>query len=151
MTALCADLYEIRMAASYLRRGMNAPATFSLFARKLPRARGFLVAAGLADCLSFLERLRFDADELAYLGDVVGLPDGDLAALGELRFEGEVLAVPEGRVVFAGEPFIEVTAPIAQAQLAETALLNFVTFESSVATKAARCRLAAPEIGRAHV
>ncbi|MGW3470807.1 nicotinate phosphoribosyltransferase [Saccharopolyspora sp. NPDC000995] len=144
MSGLCTDLYEIRMAASYLRRGMTAPATFSLFARKLPRDRGFLVSAGLADCLDFLQRLQFDADELTYLADVGGLSEDDLAALGELRFTGEVWAVPEGRAVFADEPFLEVTAPIAVAQLAETALLNFVTYQSSVAAKAARCRLAAP-------
>ncbi|MDA3644283.1 nicotinate phosphoribosyltransferase [Saccharopolyspora indica] len=144
MSGLCTDLYEIRMAASYLRRGMTAPATFSLFVRKLPRDRGFLVAAGLADCLDFLQEFHFDTDELSYLSDVVGLDADDLAALGELRFTGEVRAVPEGRVVFAGEPLLEVTAPIAQAQLVETALLNFVTFQTSVATKAARCRIAAP-------
>ncbi|MCI2416421.1 nicotinate phosphoribosyltransferase [Saccharopolyspora sp. K220] len=144
MTGLCTDLYEIRMAASYLRRSMTAPATFSLFVRELPRSRGFLVAAGLADCLDFLERLHFSAADLTYLGDVVHLPEADLAALAELRFTGDVWAVPEGRVVFAGEPLLEVTAPLPQAQLAETALLNFVTFQSSVAAKAARCHLAAP-------
>jgi nicotinate phosphoribosyltransferase len=144
MTGLCTDLYEIRMAASYARRGMTAPATFSLFPRKLPHGRGFLVAAGLADCLDFLAGFRFEQDELDYLGAVVGLPDDDLAALAELRFTGDVLAVPEGRLVFAEEPFLEVTAPIGQAQLVETALLNFVTFQSSVASKAARCRIAAP-------
>ncbi|PKW17806.1 nicotinate phosphoribosyltransferase [Saccharopolyspora spinosa] len=145
MTGLRTDLYELRMAASYLRRDMTAPATFSLFARKLPRERGFLVAAGLADCLDFLARLHFSADDLTYLGDVVHLKDSDLAALAELRFTGDVWAVPEGRVVFAGEPFLEVTAPLPQAQLVETALLNFVTFQSSVAAKAARCRIAAPQ------
>ena len=112
MTGLCTDLYEIRMAASYLRRGMLAPATFSLFARRLPPSRGFLVAAGLADCLDFLQRLHFDAAELDYLADVVHLPEGDVAALAELRFTGDVWAVPEGRVVFGGEPLLEVTAPI---------------------------------------
>ncbi|WP_263253758.1 nicotinate phosphoribosyltransferase [Saccharopolyspora rosea] len=145
MTGLCTDLYEIRMAASYLRRGMLAPATFSLFARRLPPSRGFLVAAGLADCLDFLERLHFDAAELDHLADVVHLPAGDVAALAELRFTGDVWAVPEGRVVFGGEPLLEVTAPLPQAQLVETALLNFATFQSSVASKAARCRIAAPE------
>ncbi|SDX16019.1 nicotinate phosphoribosyltransferase [Saccharopolyspora shandongensis] len=144
MTGLCTDLYEIRMAAGYLRRGMTLPATFSLFVRELPRERGFLVAAGLADCLDFLERLHFAAEDLDYLGDVVHLPEGDLAALAELRFTGDVLAVPEGRVVFAGEPLLEVTAPLPQAQLAETALLNFATFQTAVAAKAARCRIAAP-------
>ncbi|WP_190812593.1 nicotinate phosphoribosyltransferase [Saccharopolyspora pogona] len=145
MTGLRTDLYELRMAASYLRRDMTSPATFSLFARKLPPERGFLVAAGLADCLDFLARLHFSADDLTYLGDVVHLEESDLASLSELRFTGDVWAVPEGRVVFAGEPFLEVTAPLPQAQLVETALLNFVTFQSSVAAKAARCRIAAPQ------
>ncbi|MDA3625151.1 nicotinate phosphoribosyltransferase [Saccharopolyspora oryzae] len=145
MTGSCADLYEIRMAASYLRRGMLGPATFSLFARKLPPQRGFLVAAGLADCLDFLQDLHFDDAELAYLGDVTRLPEADLAALGRLRFTGDVRAVPEGRVVFADEPLLEVTAPLPEAQLVETALLNFTTFQTAVAAKAARCHLAAPE------
>ncbi|GAA0535134.1 nicotinate phosphoribosyltransferase [Saccharopolyspora thermophila] len=144
MTGLCTDLYEIRMTASYLRRGMTGPATFSLFARKLPPNRGFLVAAGLADCLDFLAGLRFNSGELDYLGAQLHLPEDDLAALAKLRFTGEVWAVPEGRVVFAGEPLLEVTAPLPEAQLVETALLNFVTFQTAVATKAARCRLAAP-------
>jgi nicotinate phosphoribosyltransferase len=140
---LVTDLYELTMAASYLRREMTGPATFSLFVRKLPPDRGFLVAAGLEDCLSFLERFGFDAEELAWLGEVVGLDQATLAALGQLRFTGQVWAVPEGRLVFAGEPLLEVTAPIAEAQLVETALLNLVSFQTAVATKAARCRLAA--------
>ncbi|MFC7483319.1 nicotinate phosphoribosyltransferase [Luedemannella flava] len=131
------------MAASYLRRGMTAPATFSLFARRLPRRRGFLVAAGLSDALAFLEQFRFDDDELAYLRTVVGLDEGALRALGGLRFTGDVWAVPEGRVVGADVPLLEVTAPIAQAQLVETGLLNVLTFATVVATKAARCRIAA--------
>jgi nicotinate phosphoribosyltransferase len=143
MTGLCTDLYEIRMAVSYLRRGMTAPATFSLFARTLPAARGFLVAAGLADCLSFLERFRFTEDELDHLRDKAGLDATACAALRDLRFTGDVRAVPEGRVVFAGEPLLEVTAPIAEAQLVETALLNLVTFQTTIASKAARCRIAA--------
>ncbi|MEV1121278.1 nicotinate phosphoribosyltransferase [Actinosynnema sp. NPDC049800] len=147
MTALCTDFYEIRMAVSFLRRGMAAPATFSLFARRLPVDRGFLVAAGLADCLDFLEEFRFTNDELDYVDETVGLDRATRAALAELRFTGEVRAVPEGRVVFAGEPLLEVTAPIAQAQLVETALLNFVTFQTAVATKAARCRIAAGDAG----
>ncbi len=143
MTGLATDLYELRMAASYLRRGMTAPATFSLFARRLPARRGFLVAAGLADALAFLTGFGFDDGELAYLRDVVGLDEAALDALRGLRFTGDVWAVPEGRVVFANEPLLEVTAPIAEAQLVETILLNIVTFQTTVATKAARCRLAA--------
>ncbi|HKS48527.1 MAG TPA: nicotinate phosphoribosyltransferase [Amycolatopsis sp.] len=143
MTGLHTDLYEIRMATSYLRRGMTEPATFSLFARALPDDRGFLVCAGLADCLDFLARFHFDDEELDYLGEELGLPDSDLDALAHLCFEGDVWAVPEGRVVFANEPLLEVTAPLPQAQLVETALLNFLTFSTAVATKAARCRIAA--------
>src|SRR5512142_3201544 len=131
------------MAASYLRRGMTGPATFSLFARRLPAERGFLVAAGLEDCLQFLQDFSLTADELDYLRRDQGYGEDVLRELARLRFTGEVRAVPEGRVVFAGEPLLEVTAPIAEAQLAETALLNHVTFQTSVVTKAARCVLAA--------
>lgn len=140
--ALFTDFYELNMAASYLRRGMEAPATFSLFVRDLPPQRGFLVAAGLEDCLDWLEGLAFDQDDLAYL-ERLGFPGGDLDALGALRFSGELWAVPEGRIVFAGEPILELTAPIAEAQLAETFLLNRVTFQTALASKAARCRVAA--------
>ncbi|MGW3471249.1 hypothetical protein ACWDKQ_22950 [Saccharopolyspora sp. NPDC000995] len=97
MTGLRTDLYELRMAASYLRPDITAPAALRLFARKLPRERRFLVATGLADCLDFLARLHFSADDLTYLGDVVHLEESDLAALAELRFTGDVWAVPEGR------------------------------------------------------
>jgi len=140
---LLADLYELNMAASYLRRSMTGQATFSLFVRDLPPGRGFLVAAGLADCLRFLEDFSFTPDELDYLRRARGYPEETLRAFAGLRFTGEVRAVPEGRVVFAGEPLLEVTAPVAEAQLAETVLLNHVTFQTAVATKAARCVLAA--------
>jgi nicotinate phosphoribosyltransferase len=140
---LLTDLYELNMAAVYLRRGMRAPATFSLFVRHLPPDRGFLVAAGLADCLEFLARFGFSADDLDWLEANLGLDPATLEAFAELGFSGDVWAVPEGRVVFAGEPLLEVTAPIAEAQLVETALLNEITFQTAVASKAARCRLAA--------
>ncbi|NJC73527.1 nicotinate phosphoribosyltransferase [Planosporangium thailandense] len=143
MSGLCTDLYELRMAASYLRRDMAGPATFSLFARSLPRERGFLVAAGLADALAFLADFQLDEAELDYLRTTRSLPEDAVEALAELRFTGDVCAVPEGRLVFAGEPLLEVTAPIAQAQLVETAMLNFVTYQTTIASKAARCRLAA--------
>ncbi|MCO1598040.1 nicotinate phosphoribosyltransferase [Micromonospora sp. RHAY321] len=143
MTGLRTDLYELRMAASYLRRDMVERATFSLFVRRLPPQRGFLVAAGLAEALAFLEGFAFDEGELGYLRDTVGLDEATLAALAGLRFTGDVWAVPEGRVVFADEPLLEVTAPIAEAQLVETGVLNLITFHTTVASKAARCRLAA--------
>ena len=100
---LLTDLYELNMAASYLRRGMVEPATFSLFVRDLPPSRGFLVAAGLEPCLAFLEGFGFEEDDLRYLSDTLGYDDATIEAFRDLRFDGEVWAVPEGRVVFAKE------------------------------------------------
>ncbi len=139
---LLTDLYELNMAASYLRRGMDQLATFSLFVRRLPPSRGFLVAAGLEPCLEFLEGFGFEKEDLAYLREELGYDDEAIGRLRDLRFDGDVWAVPEGRVVFADEPLLEVTAPIAVAQLVETYLLNQVTFQTTIASKAARCRLA---------
>jgi len=130
------------MAASFRRRGMHAPATFSLFVRALPSERGFLVACGLESCLEYLEGLAVGDDDLDAL-TALGLDDLTIEALAGLRFTGDVSAVPEGRVVHAGEPLLEVTAPIAEAQLAETYLLNQLTFATAIASKAARIRLAA--------
>lgn len=140
--ALLTDFYELTMAESYLRRDMAEPATFSLFVRRLPPARGFLVAAGLGECLDFLESFHFEEEDLAYLA-TLGFADDVLARLGALRFDGDVWAVPEGRVVFANEPLLEVTAAMPVAQLMETHLLNLVSFRTAVASKAARCVLAA--------
>jgi nicotinate phosphoribosyltransferase len=143
--ALLTDLYELNMAASYLRRGMTEPATFSLFVRDLPPRWGFLVACGLESCLEFLEGFRFEDEDVEYLRAEIGYPEETLAEFRDLRFTGEVRAVPEGRVVFPEEPLLEVTAPLPEAQLVETYLLNQVTYQTAVASKAARCRLAAPE------
>ena len=139
---LLTDLYELNMAASYLRRGMRQEATFSLFVRGLP-SRGFLVAAGLEPCLEFLDGFGFIEEDLDYLGRELEFPADALDALGALRFEGDVWAVPEGRIVHAGEPLLEITAPIAVAQLVEPYLLNQITFQTTIASKAARCVLAA--------
>ncbi len=139
---LLTDLYELHMAASYLRRGMTQQGTFSLFVRSLPPTRGFLVAAGIEDCLDYLEQLRFGEDELDYLAQLGYRPE-DLDHFRRLRFTGDVWAVPEGRIAFAEEPLLEVTAPLPEAQLVETLLLNQLTYQTNLATKAARCRLAA--------
>jgi nicotinate phosphoribosyltransferase len=139
---LLTDLYELTMAASYLRRGMNAPATFSLFVRSLPPNRGYLVAAGLEACLSYLESYHFGEDELSYLR-TIGFDDAAIASFRDLTFTGNVWAVPEGRIVFAMEPLLEVTAPLPEAQLLETFLLNQITLHTNLASKAARCRVAA--------
>ena len=143
--ALTTDLYEINMAASYLRREMTEPATFSLFVRRLPPTRGFLVAAGLEECLQFLSTFRFEDDELAFL-EQSGFRRDSIEALAALRFTGDVLAVPEGRVVLANEPLLEVTAPLPEAQIVESYLLNQVTYATTLATKAARCAMAAGPI-----
>jgi nicotinate phosphoribosyltransferase len=141
--ALFTDLYEIAMSASYFRERMNGPATFSLFVRTLPRVRGFLVAAGLADVLAYLETFRFTEAALAYLRTLGRFEEPFLDFLRSVRFTGEVRAVPEGTAFFADEPLLEVTAPIIEAQLAETAILNFCHFQTVLASKAVRSVLAA--------
>jgi nicotinate phosphoribosyltransferase len=143
MNALLTDLYELNMVASYLRRGMNGTATFSLFVRRLPATRGFIVAAGVESCLDYLEQLRFEEEDLRYLRDGLGFTAADLEAFRRFRFTGDVWAMPEGRIAFPGEPLVEVTAPLPEAQLIETFLLNRVTYESTIASKAARCVIAA--------
>ena len=139
---LSTDLYELNMAASYLRRGMNGPATFSLYVRDMPKQRGFLVATGLDDCLQFLGSFAFEDEDLAYLRRI-GFDQRAIDDLREVRFRGDVWAVPEGRIVHAKEPVMEVTAPIAEAQLVETVLLNQVTLHTTIASKAARYVIAA--------
>jgi nicotinate phosphoribosyltransferase len=140
--ALLTDLYELNMASSYLRRGMNAPATFSLYVRNQPPERGFLVAAGLDACLSYLESFAFDEDELAYLA-TIGFDTAALDAFRRLRFDGDVWAMAEGTVVYANEPILELTAPIPMAQLVESYLLNAITLHTTMASKAARYLVAA--------
>ena len=131
------------MALSYLREDMRGPATFSLFVRTLPPGRGFLVAAGLEPALDYLSRFRVGQADVEDFAAVLHRPVGDLAPLQGLSFDGQVRAVPEGRIVFAGEPLLEVTAPLPQAQLVETALLTMLCHQTAVASKAARCMLAA--------
>ncbi|MFE2236018.1 nicotinate phosphoribosyltransferase [Streptomyces sp. NPDC059442] len=137
------DLYEVTMALSYLREDMRGPATFSLFVRDLPPGRGFLVAAGLEPALDHLSRYRVGQADVEEFAAVLHRPVADLAPLQGLSFDGQVRAVPEGRIVFAGEPLLEVTAPLPQAQLVETGLLMLLCHQTAVASKAARCMLAA--------
>jgi nicotinate phosphoribosyltransferase len=137
--ALFTDLYELTMAASYFQHHMFAPATFSLFARKLPEDRGFFVAAGLEEVLHFLENFSFSTDDLTFLRQTGRFQPDFLDYLARLRFSGEVYALPEGRLCFAHEPLIEVTAPIIEAQLVETFVLNAIHLQTLIASKAARC------------
>ncbi|WP_369153334.1 nicotinate phosphoribosyltransferase [Streptomyces sp. R17] len=137
------DLYEVTMAMSYLREGMTGPATFSLFVRDLPAERGFLVAAGLESALDHLSGLHVGPQDVDAFASALHRPPSDLRPLLGLEFTGDVRAVPEGRIVLAGEPLLEVTAPLPQAQLAETYVLSQLSHQTAVASKAARCVLAA--------
>ena len=141
--ATTTDLYEVTMAMAYLREGMTGPATFSLFVRDLPPERGFLVAAGLEPALEYLSGLHVGPQDVDAFASAVRRPRRDLQPLLGLEFTGDVRAVPEGRIVQAGEPLLEVTAPLPQAQLVETYLLNQLSHQTAVASKAARCVLAA--------
>jgi nicotinate phosphoribosyltransferase len=141
--ALLVDLYELTMIDAYLAEGLDAEAVFSLFVRRLPRRRNYLVACGLEDGLSFLEGLRFSDDALAYLRLLGLFTDRLLGWLREFRFTGDVHALPEGTPVFGGEPLLEVVAPLPQAQLVETAIMNQVHMQTVAASKAARIVAAA--------
>jgi nicotinate phosphoribosyltransferase len=143
-SALLTDLYQLTMLQSYWRRGMDAPAVFELFVRRLPPRRGFLVAAGLAQAVAFLEQLRFTDDELAWVRTCGHFAPAFADWLAGLRFDGDVDAMPEGTVFFADEPVLRVTAPLPVAQLVETRLVNLLHFQTLIASKAARCVLVAP-------
>ena len=140
MPGLLVDLYELTMGESYLAEGMDErPATFQLFCRTLPPGWGYLVAAGVEEALEYLEDLSFADTELAYL-ETTGLFRAPfLERLAGLRFTGEVRAMREGTVFFPAEPVLEVTAPLLEAQLVETALINRVHLSSLIASRAARC------------
>jgi nicotinate phosphoribosyltransferase len=140
--ALLTDLYELTMAAAYDAAGMAGEATFELFVRELPRERSFLVACGLAGALDYLETLQFTPRDLDYLRTLDLFDEPFLARLATLRFTGDVWAMAEGRVAFAGEPLLVVRAPLIEAQLVETFLLNALTFPTVVASKAARVSIA---------
>jgi nicotinate phosphoribosyltransferase len=141
-SALVTDLYELTMAAAYQAGGLTHEATFELNVRRLPDERRFLVAAGLDDALAGLESWRYDEGDVAYLAGLGSLPPAFLDHLAELRFTGDVWAVPEGEIVFAGEPLVRVTAPLVEAQVIETWLLNQIASQTMLASKAARVWLA---------
>ncbi len=141
---LLTDLYQLTMLQAYDAEGMRDTAVFELFVRKLPERRNFLVAAGLEHALEFLESFRFSPDELAWLERETRLDRRFLDRLAELRFTGDVDALPEGTVFFPNQPVLRIAAPMPQAQLVESRLLNIVHFQSMIASKAARCVLVAP-------
>jgi nicotinate phosphoribosyltransferase len=142
-TSLLTDQYELAMAASYHRRGMNEPAIFELFVRKLPPNRDWMLFAGLGPTLRLVGELRFGERELGYLESLDLFRPEFLDYLSDFRFSGDIDAMREGTVCFANEPLVRVTAPRIEAQILETLLLNQLNFQTMVATKAARLVLAA--------
>ena len=135
--SLFTDYYELTMCASYFDNKNFEPATFDLFIRRLPENRSYLLFAGLEEALQYLQNIKFTEAHLAYLKKQ-GFHNDFLVYLGNFRFTGEVWAVPEGTVAFPNEPLIRVTAPIIEAQLVETFLLNTINLQTMIATKASR-------------
>jgi len=145
-SGLLTDLYELTMAAGYLQTGFDGKATFELFVRHLPQRRNYLVAAGLEQALEFLENVHFTPAEIDYLRRhrvFSHVREDFFAYLAKFRFTGDVWAMPEGTLVFPGEPMLRVTAPIIEGQILETYLLATLSYQTMVASKAARVVTAA--------
>ncbi len=141
---LLTDLYQLNMMQAYLTNGLTETASFEFFVRRLPVHRHFLLAAGLEQALDFLEGLHFGEAELGYLASTGRFDRTMLDYLKALRFTGDVDAMAEGTVFFPDEPVLRITAPLPQAQLLESRLINILHFQSLIASKAARMILAAP-------
>lgn len=135
------DLYQINMAESYWADGIhNRKAVFELYFRKLPFGNGYAIFAGLERMLDYLRNFRFTESDLAYLRDELGYQEDFLAYLKDVRFTGSMYSMAEGELVFANEPIVRIEAPLVEAQLIETALLNIVNFQTLIATKASRIK-----------
>jgi nicotinate phosphoribosyltransferase len=141
---LTTDLYELNMVQAYLDRNEDKEAVFEFFVRRLPDRRGFLLAAGLDDALTYLEALRFSPGEIDWLKSTKRFRGNLIDYLAAFRFTGDVHAIPEGTVCFPNEPLIRITAPLPMAQIVETRLINILHFQTMIASKAARIVLAAP-------
>ena len=141
------DLYQLSMSACYVGEAIyQKPASFELFTRRLPQGYGYLIAMGLEQVLEYLEGLRFGPAQIVQLQKTRifdHVPDSFWGLLEEFRFSGEVWAVPEGTPIFADEPMLRVEAPLWQAQIVETYLLNTLNYQTLIATRAARLREAA--------
>ena len=140
---LLTDLYQLTMLDAYYQLGMEQPAVFEFFVRRLPTGRNFLIAAGLEQVLDYLENLRFGPEELTWLESTGRFNRTFLERLGDFRFRGDVMAMQEGTVFFASEPVLRITASLPEAQLVESRLINLLHLQTLIASKAARCRLAA--------
>lgn len=136
--SLLLDFYELAMAESYFQHKPNTSATFDLFVRKLNSNRSYLLFAGLEDALHYLETLRFSKDDLSYLKSLGGFSEGFLNYLKKFRFSGDVYSLKEGEVFFANEPMLRITAPIIEAQIVESFLLNSLNLETMISSKASR-------------
>jgi nicotinate phosphoribosyltransferase len=144
-TPLLTDAYQFTMLQALADHGMNETAVFEFFVRKLPRDRNFLIAAGLEQVIDYLENLRFTPDELDWLKQSGLVRPGFVDTLADFHFTGSVHAVPEGTVVFPNEPLLRVEAPMREAQLVESRLINLLHFQTMIASKAVRVRMAAPD------
>jgi len=144
---LLLDLYELTMGQCYFEHGQNLIATFDLFVRHFASNRSYLLACGLDDALSFLEGFHFNRDAIGYLDSLKIFSRGFLDYLRKIRFTGEVWAMREGTVFFPGEPVLRVSAPIIEAQLVESFLLNTINFQTTIASKASRVVQAADKKG----
>ena len=137
-SALFTGLYELTMAQAYAAEHMGQVAVFELAFRKMPANRNYIVAAGIGDVLDFLATFRFNDQELDYLRQRGEFSGAFLRLLKDLRFTGDVYALPEGTLVFPNEPIVQVIAPVMEAQLMETFVLNQVHFQCLAVAKAAR-------------
>ena len=137
--ALLTDLYELTMMQGYYETGAHKrQVVFDLFYRKNPSGNGYAIAAGLQQAIEYLDNLRFTEEDITYLEGLGIFTEGFIGYLKDFRFTGEVYAIPEGTVVFPHEPLMRIKAPIIEAQLIETALLNIINHQSLIATKASR-------------
>jgi nicotinate phosphoribosyltransferase len=135
------DLYQINMVETYWRDGIhNRKAVFELYFRKLPFGNGYGVFAGLERILQFVKNFKFSKSDIDYLREELGYKEDFLEYLSKLRFTGSIRSMKEGELVFGNEPILRVEAPLAEAQLLETALLNIVNYQTLIATKASRIK-----------
>jgi len=141
--ALLTDLYQLTMIVAYFELRMERVAVFEFFVRRMPQDRGFLLTAGLEQAIAYLEGLRFEPHEIDWLAATGRFKPSALERIANLRFTGDVDAMPEGTVCFAQEPVLRVTAPLPEAQLVESRLINLLNFQTMIASKAMRCRFAA--------
>jgi nicotinate phosphoribosyltransferase len=141
--ALFTDLYELTMAQAYQAEGMTETAVFELFFREMPETRSFVMTAGVREVLDYVENWHFTERDIAYLEKQGQFSESFLGRLGRLRFTGDIWAMPEGTPVFENEPIVQVVAPVVEAQILETFILNQVHFQSIAATKSARVVMAA--------